>query len=53
MQNNQKHYFKKVEKLSYKEYLQLVVFFCKFYNNVKENTDKIYYIIIDKRNSKF
>ena len=51
MQNIQEHYFKKVEKIYYKEYSQLILLFCKLYDKVKKYTGIQYYTMIDKKNT--
>lgn len=53
MQSIQKQYVEKVEKLSYKEYLRLILLLYKFHNKLRRCTDAKYYKMMNKKNIKF
>lgn len=53
MQNIQKYYTEKVEKLFYKEYLRFILLLCKPHDKVKRYIVVKYYTIINRKNIKF
>lgn len=53
MQNIQKHYVKKIEKLLYKEYSCLLLLLCIFHEELEEYTGAEYYRMMNKKSTKF
>lgn len=53
MQNIQKHYAKKIEKLLYKEYSYLLLLLCIFHEELGRYTGAKYYRMMNKKSIKF